>query len=163
DGKFEIVNQAYRLRQSLCFRKSQGRLTCVTCHDPHNAPRGEAAVARYREKCVGCHATVGVTSHPDLRAADCASCHMPRRRAEESPEKAAEMFRRAAAQDPSLAQVRYNLGLALEAAGKWQEARAELEQALRMRVPFPDAHYALANLLVKTGELPLAASHYQEA
>jgi len=27
DEKFEIVNQAYRLRQSACFQKSQGRLT----------------------------------------------------------------------------------------------------------------------------------------
>jgi predicted CXXCH cytochrome family protein len=84
EDKFEIVNQAYRLRQSLCFRKSQGRLTCTTCHDPHNAPRGEAAVAQYRARCVGCHASIAVAGHPDSSKADCASCHMPRRRAEDA-------------------------------------------------------------------------------
>src|SRR5262245_18430508 len=78
--KFEIVNQAYRLRQSLCFQKSGGRLTCVTCHDPHDAPRGEKAVAWYRAKCIGCHTSVKAANHPAMQAADCASCHMPRRR-----------------------------------------------------------------------------------
>src|SRR5258708_21218016 len=40
EEKFEIVGQAYRLRQSKCFRNSQGRLICISCHDPHMAPRG---------------------------------------------------------------------------------------------------------------------------
>jgi predicted CXXCH cytochrome family protein len=79
EDKFEIVNQAYRLRQSACFRKSQGRLACTTCHDPHNAPRGEAAVAWYRARCVTCHST----SHADM-GTDCASCQMPRRRTEDA-------------------------------------------------------------------------------
>jgi Tfp pilus assembly protein PilF len=255
--KFEIVNQAYRLRQSLCFRKSEGRLTCITCHDPHDAPRGEAAIAHYREKCVGCHATVKVAGHASLQAANCASCHMPRRRAEDavhvimtdhlitrkppardasrplqertenyrgplalyyperlppaerdlyigaasitgsadrrhgiellekavqsgapakavavlgegylaegSPQRAVEMFRQAVSKDPSLAQARYNLGLALEAEGKLTESRREFEQAIRMKVPFPEAHYALANVLAKAGELRLAESQYQDA
>src|SRR5439155_413204 len=84
EEKFEIVNQAYRLRQSLCFQKSQGRLTCISCHDPHNAPRGAAAVERYRAKCVACHASVSIAGHPSIDRSDCASCHMPRRRAEDA-------------------------------------------------------------------------------
>ena len=67
DDKFEIVNQAYRLRQSACFQKSAGRLTCTTCHDPHNAPRGERAVVQYRAKCIACHASVKAASHPECR------------------------------------------------------------------------------------------------
>jgi tetratricopeptide (TPR) repeat protein len=85
DGdRFEIVNQAYRLRQSACFLKSGGKLTCTTCHDPHNVPRGTAAVLNYRAKCLTCHAQVGAANHPDVRSADCASCHMLRRRPEDA-------------------------------------------------------------------------------
>jgi len=82
--RFEIVNQAYRLRQSACFRASRGRLTCGTCHNPHDIPRGEAAVAAYRAKWTGCHPSVNAAGHPALATADCAGCHMPRRRAEDA-------------------------------------------------------------------------------
>jgi len=66
--------------------------------------------------------------------------------------RAIDMIRRAAEKDPALGKARYNLGQALEAAGRLQEARPEYEQATRLLAPFPEAHYALANLLVKLGE-----------
>ena len=82
--RFEIVNQAYRLRQSACFRASGGRLTCNTCHNPHDVPRGAAAVTWYRAKCIGCHPSVKAAGHPSLATADCAGCHMPKRRTEDA-------------------------------------------------------------------------------
>src|SRR5262249_26683726 len=82
--RFEIVNQAYRLRRSKCFRESAGRLTCTTCHNPHRVERGAAAVAWQRSRCLGCHAALDRTSHPDPQSADCASCHMVRRRTEDA-------------------------------------------------------------------------------
>jgi predicted CXXCH cytochrome family protein len=82
--RFEIVNQAYRLRQSACFRNSQGRLVCTTCHNPHTAVRGEAVVPWLRGKCAGCHPTVKSAGHPALATADCAGCHMPKRRTEDA-------------------------------------------------------------------------------
>ncbi len=84
EDRFEIVNQAYRLRRSQCFRQSRGRLTCTTCHNPHDVPLGEAAVAQYRSKCMGCHNSLTAASHPDPAKSDCASCHMPARRTEDA-------------------------------------------------------------------------------
>ena len=83
-GKFEIVGQAYRLRQSMCFRKSQGRLTCTSCHNPHHAPRGTAAVEQYRARCIACHVSLSGAKHANASEADCVSCHMPRRRTEDA-------------------------------------------------------------------------------
>ncbi|HZO55590.1 MAG TPA: tetratricopeptide repeat protein, partial [Bryobacteraceae bacterium] len=76
DDKFEIAHAAYRLRKSACFLRSD-RLTCTTCHDPHNAPREEKAVAHYRNVCQSCHRAA---HNPGQ---DCTSCHMAKRRTED--------------------------------------------------------------------------------
>jgi tetratricopeptide (TPR) repeat protein len=75
--KFEIVNSAYRLRQSKCFTASAGKLVCTTCHNPH-AVTERVAVSK---ACAGCHA--GLSGGPHVAGADCAGCHMPVRRTED--------------------------------------------------------------------------------
>ena len=70
DDKFEISHAAYRLMKSACFRKS-GSMTCVTCHDPHGAPRSAV------QSCRGCHAD----SHNATE--NCVECHMPKRRTDD--------------------------------------------------------------------------------
>jgi Flp pilus assembly protein TadD len=72
----EIVNSVYRLRQSRCFLQSAGKMTCTTCHNPHDIPRGEAASLHYNAVCGSCHA--GVAKH--AASPDCVGCHMPKRR-----------------------------------------------------------------------------------
>jgi predicted CXXCH cytochrome family protein len=83
DDKFEITGSAYRLRRSQCFQKSNGALSCTTCHNPHESPRGEDASRRYTAACRQCHGgafdgLVSAGKHP--ASADCVGCHMPKRR-----------------------------------------------------------------------------------
>ena len=83
DDKFEINSSAYRLRQSQCFQKSGGRLTCTSCHDPHRTPSVSDGVQQFRQSCLKCHSDLSNRSHPRPASADCASCHMPKRRTED--------------------------------------------------------------------------------
>lgn len=69
--RFEINHHPYRLEQSRCFTESNGRLSCLTCHDPH---RKVTDAAHYRKACLSCHQA------PHRATEDCTSCHMPKRR-----------------------------------------------------------------------------------
>jgi tetratricopeptide (TPR) repeat protein len=75
--RFEVNHAAYRLRESVCFRASSGRLVCTTCHDPHEVARGDTA----ERACRGCHTSLPRT-HP--AGSGCASCHMPKRRTQDA-------------------------------------------------------------------------------
>ncbi len=75
DDKLEIVSEAYRFRQSACFRKSQGRLTCTSCHNPHRANTATTPVSFDR---------VCATCHERHTAGSCVECHMPKRQASDA-------------------------------------------------------------------------------
>ncbi|NOS99726.1 MAG: tetratricopeptide repeat protein [Phycisphaerales bacterium] len=90
-ARFEINHHPYRLRQSRCYVESDGRMNCLTCHDPHRKPPPERRAAHYRAKCLTCHqaddckadstpAANGATTSAHDASADCVSCHMPSRR-----------------------------------------------------------------------------------
>jgi Flp pilus assembly protein TadD len=83
---FEIVNAPYRLRQSQCYLKSRGALTCETCHNPHDLHKGAESAGDYANICMKCHTAnlpekIALHQHPVSK--DCVSCHMPKRRAED--------------------------------------------------------------------------------
>ena len=74
----EVAGGAYRFRQSPCFLKSEGKLRCTTCHNPHDIPRGEAATAQYNQVCLGCHRGAHRASE------NCVGCHMPKTRTDDA-------------------------------------------------------------------------------
>lgn len=84
DDKFEIAHQAWRLRKSACFQKSA--LTCTTCHNPHDVPRGAPAEQHYTQVCRSCHdAALVKLAAAGRHTADpgCLGCHMPKRRTDD--------------------------------------------------------------------------------
>jgi len=78
-NSFDVVDAAYRLRFSACFKKSA--MTCLTCHDPHVEEHGQAAKSRYLKVCESCHQSVRHAAALPA-GADCLSCHMPKRRSQ---------------------------------------------------------------------------------
>ncbi len=77
---WNVRHQPMYFSQSRCFLKSAGALSCLTCHDPHEAG-GNKRAAFYNGKCAACHSAA---LHPPARIcvartpADCVDCHMPR-------------------------------------------------------------------------------------
>lgn len=91
DDPFLARFQPVGLSQSRCFKGSDGRLSCVTCHDPH--ARASSDPAHYEQICMNCHraTTDSPTSHdsntpapppaslcPVSPSSDCLPCHMPK-------------------------------------------------------------------------------------
>jgi Flp pilus assembly protein TadD len=92
-GKLELVGQVEQMESSQCFRASQGRLGCISCHDPHRLPAPPTKAAYYRERCLECHERAGCALLPAERQArgqgdDCVACHMPRSAVDNIPHTA---------------------------------------------------------------------------
>lgn len=66
--------QPLRLKQSPCFIKSSGEMTCSTCHDPHDAVSRDAA--GYRTVCLSCHSGGSRRDCPEPAVGNCIDCHM---------------------------------------------------------------------------------------
>ena len=77
---WNVRHQPVYLSQSKCFTESEGRLSCFTCHEPHEPLRRDAA--SYNERCANCHdgAAAKPPEQPCLvnPSSNCIDCHMPR-------------------------------------------------------------------------------------
>jgi predicted CXXCH cytochrome family protein len=75
-----ISDQVTALQNSECWRQTEGQLTCVNCHNPHqDAPR-QVLESRLEKTCLTCH-NATVVQHAALcpvnRTGGCVGCHMP--------------------------------------------------------------------------------------
>ncbi len=70
------TSQWEALLQSACYRKSAGRMTCTTCHDPHSDPPPTERVQYFRSKCLTCHGNPAFVTQHHPQQPDCTPCHM---------------------------------------------------------------------------------------
>lgn len=82
-GGEKSVGHVEQMYASACFRGSDSRLGCVSCHDPHEVPPQQERVAYYRDRCLRCHGESACGLPPDARRKknredSCIDCHMPR-------------------------------------------------------------------------------------
>ena len=81
DGTPRAVSQVEQMRNSRCFRVSNGKLGCVSCHDPHASVPTAERDSFYRNRCLECHSRQGCSLPETERATkndSCIACHMPR-------------------------------------------------------------------------------------
>ena len=80
-----VRSPSLTLTFSRCYSESDGRLTCLTCHDPHR--EAERTAAFYETKCLSCHSPerAGPTRPAGRGTAckinpttGCLDCHMPK-------------------------------------------------------------------------------------
>lgn len=69
---WNVRHQPVYLAESRCFLRSEGKLSCLSCHHPH-APL-QTGAASYTPVCASCHPQ---PAHQGPRAGACVTCHMP--------------------------------------------------------------------------------------
>ncbi len=77
-GVASVRFQPYRITNSKCYDSADTRISCVACHDPHQALNVDEG--SYDRKCVACHAAGANAAARLCKVAknNCASCHMPK-------------------------------------------------------------------------------------
>jgi tetratricopeptide (TPR) repeat protein len=80
---FGLSAQKDRLLVSRCYKESNGRLECLSCHNPHvSVYHAERPPDLFRQKCLSCHAAESCPAPAADRAGtarladDCVACHM---------------------------------------------------------------------------------------
>lgn len=84
DGIRNVRFQPYRLEKSQCWLKSNGGITCLACHNPHQTRMRDSA--SYDDVCLSCHRPNNGRGPRRVRTAklcpvgksQCVSCHMPK-------------------------------------------------------------------------------------
>ena len=78
-GERKAVSHSEQMLSSTCYQKSEGRMGCISCHNPHALPSGDPA-AVFDQKCAACHSTEPSScskSVAERTGKSCVGCHMP--------------------------------------------------------------------------------------
>jgi len=80
----DLLEHYLSMRLSKCYRESAGKLSCISCHDPHTQPAATEAPDYFRRRCLACHTeqscSVALAERQKESPADnCIGCHMPKR------------------------------------------------------------------------------------
>jgi len=146
DGeKFKVISHVEQLARSVCAQRSNGKLWCGTCHDPHNQPL--EPIAYFRSKCLSCHARKFPAAHPNEQS-NCIGCHMPKRDAKDGghtaftdhriqrrpdlQETTAKELDIAAWREPAPELQKRNLGIAYINVGMQERSRSFIGRGYRM-------------------------------
>lgn len=79
-NSFGISSHAERLRHSTCFLQSKGKMTCVTCHNPHQSVH-QTDKNFFNKACQKCHQPQACTEKQAVKDEvqnNCITCHMPK-------------------------------------------------------------------------------------
>jgi hypothetical protein len=84
----DLLEHYSQMTLSRCYRESNGRLSCLSCHNPHYQPAAKDAPAYYRNKCMTCHTNASCDLPLEKRLKqdppnNCIGCHLPQRRLRE--------------------------------------------------------------------------------
>jgi len=82
-GQASSAGHVQQMRASTCYQRSDGRMGCVSCHDPHTVPSEEQHADFYRTRCLKCHDTHTCSLPDEQRESlpakgSCVYCHMPK-------------------------------------------------------------------------------------
>ena len=82
EGAAGAVSHVEQMHVSKCYMESEGALSCISCHDPHQVPPAAQRTEWYRNRCMDCHTgdDQGCRERMAERQAvsdSCIDCHMP--------------------------------------------------------------------------------------
>jgi len=142
------VSQTEQMLSSSCYRKSDRRLTCTSCHDAHSIPEPQERIEFYRSRCLTCHEVdAAPCARPlhkrrEVTAEDsCIECHMPRIAANDIPHTSQTDHR-----------VLRSYHLSEESASASEQSALSIFQGDSERVPESDLERAWGLLIVKNAE-----------
>jgi tetratricopeptide (TPR) repeat protein len=75
-----VASHIEQMHESRCYQKTGNRMSCLSCHDPHEQRPPAERAAYYRGRCLECHAEKPCSLPAEQRRARddaCAACHMP--------------------------------------------------------------------------------------